>query len=846
MREYILRRIDAIFFTNADGVTTPCDLVDSAGISLLTGQTLERPAIIGTILDRVYSVGGAAATVDLTTKFSGATSYAVSPATTGVSISGSTLTINPTAIVAQRTLTVTGSNGAGTSDPLTFALTVNAVSPTSTAALPDRSLTVGDAAVTLALGDYFASAASYSVSPTGLGVSISGSTLTISAAAERNGTYTVTASNSTGQTVSDAFALVVGAAVTAPSPFVAGDWTLATGLAANQLVVSINSLPANGGSPITAIQYSANSGTWTPLGGAGTGSRTLTMPAAGTSYSVRLRAVNAAGNSTPSDTKTATSGAADTSAQRVIVLTDYAGDCDDAAALAVACKAHDDGDIELLGIVATSNVATSAAGVYGQLMAYGQETIPVYAYQGAIGTYNNRISAPVRDAHGVPGQTRTAFQDDVIGLRTMLAAAPDGSVKMIDVGAPISTSRLLDSPADSISPMTGRELVAAKVSGLWMMAGEFTSTRVEYNADRDVASTQNVYQTWPTPVYAHGAEVGGTILTAPGPGTASGVDPVKTAFDAFDVASPTSLEVYLGRRARSSWDPACVHHAIYGNQSFYNYAGANGTITVSATGVTTWSATPAGNRFQVGKAASDAAIAADIQAMIDAFAIVVPAEMQSMTFALNEGTGTSVTSDQGDAGAGVNTTWGAAPTRLNFNGTSSRLSLGRPSASNDLSDFIVAAVVRFGSVSGTPVLFGRNGTDEVGKQFFFRVNNGLLQYVPFQGKSAAVIDGSTVAANEWGLLLAFGRLDAVTIRQNGVTTAADASHPALNRNPEVQAAPYIIGARYSLSGGNYIYRDFFNGSIAASEIVHGATAADIPAVEQRLRDIATTKGITLP
>ena len=43
-----------------------------------------------------------------------------------------------------------------------------------------------------------------------------------------------------------------------------------------------------------------------------------------------------------------------------------------------------------------------------------------------------------------------------------------------------------------------------------------------------------------------------------------------------------------------------------------------------------------------------------------------------------------------------------------------------------------------------------------------------------------------------------------------------------------------------------IFAYFFNGSIAASEIVHGATAADIPAVEQRLRNIATAKGITLP
>lgn len=115
-------------------------------------------------------------------------------------------------------LTATATNRAGVdTETVQRAIPAAIPAPVLTAPLPDRSLTVGDAAVTLALGDFFANAASYSVSPTGQGVSISGSTLTISAATERNATYTVTASNSTGQTVSDAFALVVAAAVTAPS-----------------------------------------------------------------------------------------------------------------------------------------------------------------------------------------------------------------------------------------------------------------------------------------------------------------------------------------------------------------------------------------------------------------------------------------------------------------------------------------------------------------------------------------------------------------------------------------------------------------------------------------------------
>lgn len=299
----------------------PAVLLDAQGNSLI-GDLPDVPTIVSTVADRTYVVGGNTATIDAATRFSGATSYTMTPANLpGVSWDGRIVTINPQAVIPTTTITLHGVNAGGASEPLAFTLTVNAVAPTVTDPLDDQSLTVGDASMSVPLADHFAGATSYAVSPTGQGVTITGSTMTISAAAPRDASYTVTASNGTGQTVSDSFALIVVAAPTAPSPFAAGDWSLATGLDANQLVVNIASLPVNGGSPITAIQYSANGGTWTALpGGAGTGPRTLTMPAAATSYSIRLRAVNAVGNSTPGDTKTATSGAAGTPAIDAIVV----------------------------------------------------------------------------------------------------------------------------------------------------------------------------------------------------------------------------------------------------------------------------------------------------------------------------------------------------------------------------------------------------------------------------------------------------------------------------------------------------------------------------------------------
>ena len=103
-----------------------------------------------------------------------------------------------------------------------------------------------------------------------------------------------------------------GEAVPAPTaPAAITDWTLATGLNPSELVLAINTLPSNGGSAITALQWTRDGGTtWTALSGTGTGSRTLTMPAAGTSYTISVRAVNAVGNGAASTAKTATSGAA--------------------------------------------------------------------------------------------------------------------------------------------------------------------------------------------------------------------------------------------------------------------------------------------------------------------------------------------------------------------------------------------------------------------------------------------------------------------------------------------------------------------------------------------------------
>ncbi|VDS07593.1 hypothetical protein PARHAE_00770 [Paracoccus haematequi] len=202
----LLESATAVYFGGAS-----VSILDAQGNVILGDDLPEAPTVTSTIADRTYVVGDAAVTVDLRTKFDGATSYAVSPANSAVTIDGYTLTISPAATMTSTTFTVRGINGGGSSDPLTFKLTITAPVPELLQPLPDQSLLIGGGTVTLPLAEYFSGAAGYAVSPANSGVTISNGNLVISRTTARDVIITVTATNATGQDTSDSFALLVAA-----------------------------------------------------------------------------------------------------------------------------------------------------------------------------------------------------------------------------------------------------------------------------------------------------------------------------------------------------------------------------------------------------------------------------------------------------------------------------------------------------------------------------------------------------------------------------------------------------------------------------------------------------------
>lgn len=194
----------------------PVALLDAQGNSLI-GDPPAGPRVIGPTADRIGVAGAVPITIDLAGRFSGAAYYAVSPTNmTGITLAGAILTIDPVAVAVPSIITVTGIDQAGASASLSLALEIPAAMPTVTAPLPDHNLTVGDDPVTIDLTVHFAGAATFAVSPAGQGVTVEGTVLTISTAAARDASYTVTAMDDAGQSVTDAFGLVVAPATAAP------------------------------------------------------------------------------------------------------------------------------------------------------------------------------------------------------------------------------------------------------------------------------------------------------------------------------------------------------------------------------------------------------------------------------------------------------------------------------------------------------------------------------------------------------------------------------------------------------------------------------------------------------
>ena len=206
---------------------------------------------------------------------------------------------------------------------------------------------------------------------------------------------------------------------------------------------------------------------------------------------------------------------------RLIFDTDLGNDVDDAMALCMIHALADRGECELLAVTITKDNPYAAPMADLLNVFYGRSEVPIGMVRGGVTPHDGRYLRQVATAQD-EGQVRYPRKiqtgDDApeaVGvLRQVLAAQPDGSVVLAQVGFSTNLARLLDSPADDVSPLTGRELVQRKVRLLSAMAGAFGESmqgRKEYNIVTDVEPARKLFAQWPTPIVASGWEIGNAI-----------------------------------------------------------------------------------------------------------------------------------------------------------------------------------------------------------------------------------------------------------------------------------------------------------------------------------------------
>lgn len=206
---------------------------------------------------------------------------------------------------------------------------------------------------------------------------------------------------------------------------------------------------------------------------------------------------------------------------RLIFDTDLGNDVDDAMALCMIHALADRNECELLAVTITKDnrYAVPMADLLNTF--FGRPRVPIGMVAGGVTPQDGRyLQQVVTAADG--GQVRYPRQledssraPEAVGLlRQILAAQPDGSVVLAQVGFSTNLARLLDSPADEVSPLAGAELVRRKVRLLSAMAGAFGPAmqgRKEYNIVTDVEAARKLFATWPTPIVASGWEIGNAI-----------------------------------------------------------------------------------------------------------------------------------------------------------------------------------------------------------------------------------------------------------------------------------------------------------------------------------------------
>lgn len=325
-----------------------------------------------------------------------------------------------------------------------------------------------------------------------------------------------------------------------------------------------------------------------------------------------------------------------TPARYVMLMSDAYADCDDIVGLALAVACHKAGTSTIIAGICDSPGQYGAAFIDTVFKINGL-SIPVGAYQGSIGPGSSdtpSTSTAWRTTSlafsGYNLGARANYPDHVGVMRQALAAIPDGAKCVpFALGTANSLEALRLSAADGYSPLSGSDLMAAKIDYIEFVGGGYTGTGIgasaSYNFAQSPAAAASFIANSPVPIIFQGDDVGGgkaslggdlvnPVLTQPQVQN-TGTSPCWNNWQnaAWNALRPTGF--------RQSYDPMAVYAACVGETAGQLQEigiGGNNVIN-SSNGDNVWSVATGGKHYfqrRLNNTGVAAAVAADIQARI--------------------------------------------------------------------------------------------------------------------------------------------------------------------------------------------------------------------------------------
>lgn len=256
--------------------------------------------------------------------------------------------------------------------------------------------------------------------------------------------------------------------------------------------------------------------------------------------------------------------------RNIIFGTDFCGDCDDVFAARILARAHKSGKINLIGASVNAYNETSAAALDGCFNLEGISDVPIGISSpdtdfDTVSKYHARLAV-----HARKYKTNIDAEDGARIYRRLVSES-DGPVEIVEVGFLTNLAAFIESGADDISPKTGLELIAEKVTKIWSMAGKWDEQGGrEYNIcffPRARCAAASVFEKCPVPITLLGFEIGCDVISG-------------TKLDDDDYLKAV-LADYGYPDGRSSWDPMTALLAVIGDEARAGYRSVRGFATVS-------------------------------------------------------------------------------------------------------------------------------------------------------------------------------------------------------------------------------------------------------------------------